>query len=61
MLWKLLVSFVFGFSGTLLALLVYFAVSDVWYVGEKVWLTILSHVVVIILFLGSGYLLCKIK
>ena len=58
---RLLVSFVFGFSGATITLLIYFAVSNEWYVGERVWLTVLSHTVVIAMFLGSGYLLRIIK
>lgn len=58
---RLLVSFVFGFSGAIIALLIYFAKSNEWYVGEKFWLTVLSHTIVIVIFLGSGYLLWRIK
>ena len=58
---RLLVSFVFGFSGAIIALLIYFAISNDWYIGEKVWLTVLSHTIVIAIFLGSGYLLWRIK
>lgn len=54
---RLLVSFVFGFSGAVITLLIYFAISSEWYVGENVWLTVLSHMLVIAMFLGSGYLL----
>jgi len=60
-MYRLLLSFVFGFSGAIIALLIYFALSSEWYVGENLWLTILSHLIVIILFLGSGYLLWRIK
>jgi len=58
---RLLVSFVFGFSGAIIALLIYFAISNDWYIGEKVWLTVLSHTTVIAIFSGSGYLLWRIK
>ena len=58
---RLLVSFVFGFSGATITLLIYFAISNEWYLGEKVWLQVLSHTIVIALFLGSGYLLRIIK
>lgn len=58
---RLLIAFVFGFSGAIITLLIYFAISDDWYVGEKVWLSILSHLIVIATFLGSGYLLRIIK
>jgi len=58
---RLLVSFVFGFSGALITLLTFFAISNEWYVGEKVWLAVLSHTIVIAVFLGSGYLLRVIK
>ena len=58
---RLLVSFVFGFSGAIITLLIYFAISDDWYVGEKVWLSVLSYIIVIAIFLGSGYLLWTIK
>lgn len=58
---RLLVSFIFGFSGATITLLIYFAISNEWYVGERVWLTVFSHIIVLAIFLGSGYLLWKIK
>jgi hypothetical protein len=58
---RLLVSFVFGFSGAIITLLIYFAISGDWYVGEKVWLSVLSHIIVIAIFLGSGYSLWIIR
>ena len=58
---RLLVSFVFGFSGATITLLIYFAISNEWYVGERVWLTVVSHTIVIALFLGSSYLLRIMK
>ena len=58
---RLLVSFVFGFSGATITLLIYFAMSSEWYVGENVWLTVLSHMLVAAIFLGCGYLLRIIK
>lgn len=60
-LYSLLVSFVFGFSGAIIALLIYFAISGAWYIREKIWLTVFSHIIVIAIFLGSGYLLCRLK
>jgi len=58
---RLLVSFVFGFSGAIIALLIYFALSNEWYVGDRLWLTVISHILVVVIFLGSGYLLRIIK
>jgi len=61
LIYRLLVSFVFGFSGAIIALLIYFAASNEWYVGDNFWLTVVSHTIVIAIFLGSGYLLRIIK